>query len=51
MSSPHFPDPNDPANKQLYKLLRERVRQLRLQFTEPLAAILLEQAQEPTEEW
>ena len=51
MTSPYFPDPQDPVNKTLYKLLRERVRQLRMQFTEPLAAILLEQAEEPTEEW
>lgn len=51
MSSPYFPDPKDVVNRYLYKMLRERVRQLRMQFTEPLAAILLEQADEPTEEW
>ena len=51
MNSPYFPDPKDVVNKYLYKMLRERVRQLRMQFTEPLAAILLEQAEEPTEEW
>ena len=51
MSSPHFPDPEDPANRQLYKLLRERVIQLRMQYTEPLAAILLEQLEEPPEKW
>ena len=51
MTSPYFPDPKDVVNKYLYKQLRERVRQLRMQFTEPLAAILLEQQDEPTEEW
>ena len=51
MSSPYFPDPKDVVNRYLYKMLRERVRQLRMQFTEPLAAILLEQSDEPTEEW
>ena len=51
MSSPYLPDPTDPANKQLYKILKERVRQLRMQFTEPLAAILLEQDDDPTERW
>ena len=40
-----------PTTKMYYKALRERVRQLRMQFTEPLAAILLEQSEEPTEEW
>lgn len=40
-----------PTTKMMYKDLRERVRQLRLQYTEPLAAILLEQMEEPTEDW
>mgnify|MGYP005705713121 FL=1 len=51
MSSPHFPDPEDPVNKQMYKLMRERIRQLRMQFTDPLAAIMLEQLEEPPEKW
>ena len=51
MSSPYFPDPDDAVNKYLYKQLRERVLQLRMQFTEPLAAILLEQLEEPPERW
>jgi len=51
MSSPYLPDPTDPSNRQLYKILKERVRQLRMQFTEPLAAILLEQDDDPTERW
>ena len=51
MSSPYFPDPNDVVNKDLYKELRERVIQLRMQYTEPLAAILLEQLEEPPDKW
>lgn len=51
MSSPYFPDPSDVVNKYMYKQLRERVLQLRMQFTEPLAAILLEQLEEPPEKW
>ena len=51
MSSPYFPDPNDVVNKYMYKQLRERVLQLRMQFTEPLAAILIEQLEEPHEKW
>ena len=51
MSSPYFPDPSDVVNKYMYKQLRERVLQLRMQFTEPLAAILIEQLEEPPEKW
>ena len=51
MTSPYFPDPNDVVNKYMYKQLRERVLQLRMQFTEPLAAILIEQLEEPQDKW
>ena len=51
MSSPYFPDPKDVVNKYMYKLLRERVRELNMQYTDPLAAILLEQLEEPPEKW
>ena len=51
MSSPYFPDPNDAVNKYMYKLLRERVLELNMHYTEPLAAILLEQLEEPPEKW
>ena len=45
-------NPERYITKVLYKEIRERVRQLRMQFTEPLAAILLEQQEEePTEDW
>ncbi len=51
MSSPYFPDPNDVVNKDMYKERRERVIKLTIQFTEPLAAILLEQLEDPPDKW
>ena len=40
-----------PTTKMMYKGIRERIRQLRMQYTEPLAAIMLEQLEEPPETW
>ena len=45
------PDPKLAINKLMYKELRERVIELHMQYTDPLAAILLEQLEEPTERW
>jgi hypothetical protein len=45
------PDPKLAINKLMYKKLRERVIELNMQYIEPLAAILLEQLEEPTEKW
>jgi hypothetical protein len=44
-------DPKEAITKLLYKELRERVRELHMQYKEPLAAILLEQLEDPPEMW
>ena len=51
--SPEFTDDDffAPTTKMMYKGIRERIRQLRMQYTEPLAAIMLEQLEDPTEKW
>jgi hypothetical protein len=45
------PDPKLPITKLMYNELRDRVRELHMQYKEPLAAILLEQLEDPPEMW